>query len=85
MVRSMSVWKWQALNISNAPATPRHPRPSDEKISRAANTLQQESDGEPTSGPADIDTLMDELEGDFLWLRGRVGLAGNQVDTDGVS
>eukprot|EP00903_Cladosiphon_okamuranus_P007815 g7561.t1 len=34
------------------------------QISRAANTLQQETQGGPSSGgPADIDTLMDELEG----------------------
>lgn len=35
------------------------------QVSRAANTLQQESQGTSSSGgPADIDTLMDELEGD---------------------
>lgn len=35
------------------------------QISRAANTLQQETDGgAPSGGPADIDTLMDELEGE---------------------
>ena len=35
------------------------------QISRAANTLQQETEGAPSSGgPADIDTLMDELEGE---------------------
>lgn len=34
-----------------------------EQISRAANTLQQESEAGAVSGPADIDTLMDELDG----------------------
>lgn len=34
------------------------------QISRAANTLQQEAEGvQPSGGPVDIDTLMDELEG----------------------
>lgn len=35
-----------------------------QQISRAANTLQQETEGvQPSGGPVDIDTLMDELEG----------------------
>lgn len=34
-----------------------------DQISRAANTLQQESEAGAVGGAADIDTLMDELDG----------------------
>lgn len=44
------------------------------QISRAANTLQQESQGASHSsgGPADIDTLMDELEGKVCCMHTRL-------------
>ncbi|CAN0321570.1 unnamed protein product [Ectocarpus fasciculatus] len=48
------------------------------QISRAANTLQQEAEGvQPSGGPVDIDTLMDELEGKKTGKTGGGGGGGN--------
>ncbi|CAB1110551.1 ABC [Ectocarpus sp. CCAP 1310/34] len=48
------------------------------QISRAANTLQQEAEGvQPSGGPVDIDTLMDELEGKETGKAGGGGGGGN--------
>eukprot|EP00903_Cladosiphon_okamuranus_P007814 g7560.t1 len=48
------------------------------QVSRAANTLQQETEVRPSSaGPADIDTLMDELEGKKADTRGGEDDGGN--------